>query len=189
MLRELRGIVRYALIGLRQHIKQAKTRVKFAACYISPRSRMILEQVNMLVMGEGVHIADFTVIHVVNDQGKDNSSLKIGDHSYIGEFNNIRAAGGEISIGKDCLISQHVSLVAANHSIAREMPIRLQPWDEKKTSIFIGNDVWIGSHVVVLPGVSIGDGAVIGAGSVVTGDVEPYAVVVGNPARKIKERG
>ncbi len=52
----------------------------------------------------------------------------------------------------------------------------------------IGNDVWIGTKAVVLRGVTIGDGAVIGAGAVVTRDVEPYAVVVGIPARKIKKR-
>lgn len=52
----------------------------------------------------------------------------------------------------------------------------------------IGNDVWIGCNVVVLAGVSVGDGAVIGAGAVVTKDVPPYAVAVGNPAKVIKYR-
>jgi len=52
----------------------------------------------------------------------------------------------------------------------------------------IGNDVWIGNNVTILQGVTIGDGAIVGAGSVVTKDIEPYAVYVGNPARKIKYR-
>ena len=55
--------------------------------------------------------------------------------------------------------------------------------------IKVKNDVWIGSDVIILPGVTIGDGSVIGAGSVVTKDVEPYSIVVGNPARAIKKRG
>jgi acetyltransferase-like isoleucine patch superfamily enzyme len=57
-----------------------------------------------------------------------------------------------------------------------------------KGDIAIGNDVWIGSNVIILPGVTIGDGAVIGAGSIVTKNVEPYAIVVGNPTRMIKKR-
>ena len=52
----------------------------------------------------------------------------------------------------------------------------------------IGNDVWIGMNAMILSGVKIGDGAVVGAGSVVTKDVEPYAVVAGNPAREIRKR-
>lgn len=56
-----------------------------------------------------------------------------------------------------------------------------------KTTV-IGNDVWIGSNVVILGGLNIGDGAVIGAGAVVTKDVQPYSIVVGNPAREIKKR-
>jgi acetyltransferase-like isoleucine patch superfamily enzyme len=57
-----------------------------------------------------------------------------------------------------------------------------------KGGVFIGNDVWIASHAVIMSGVTIGDGAVIGAFSVVTKDVEPYAIVAGNPARFIRYR-
>ncbi len=56
-----------------------------------------------------------------------------------------------------------------------------------KTTV-IGNDVWVGSNVVILGGLNIGDGAIIGAGAVVTKDVQPYSIVVGNPAREIKKR-
>ena len=52
----------------------------------------------------------------------------------------------------------------------------------------LGNDVWVGTNAVILGGLTIGDGAVIGAGAVVTKDVEPYSIVVGNPAREIKKR-
>jgi len=59
---------------------------------------------------------------------------------------------------------------------------------EARAGIKVGNDVWIGRGALVLPGVSIGDGAVIGAGSVVTKDVEPYPIVAGNPAKVIRKR-
>ena len=54
--------------------------------------------------------------------------------------------------------------------------------------VVIGNDVWIGGRVIILPGVKIGDGAIVGAGSVVTRDVSEYDIVAGNPARVIKNR-
>ena len=57
-----------------------------------------------------------------------------------------------------------------------------------KGDTVIGNDVWIGQNVVILPGVHIGDGAIIGANSVVGSDVEPYTIVVGNPARLLRKR-
>ena len=60
--------------------------------------------------------------------------------------------------------------------------------ETKISPILIGNDVWIGTNVIVLGGTTIGDGAVIGAGSVVTKNVPPYAIVVGSPARVIKKR-
>ena len=59
---------------------------------------------------------------------------------------------------------------------------------ERAGDTVIGNDVWIGSECVIMPGVTIGDGAVIGARTVVTKDVAPYAVIVGNPGQEIKKR-
>ncbi len=114
--------------------------------------------------------------------------LEIGESTYVGELNNLRAAGGTIKIGNNCCISQQVTLVASNHSIKKGMNITGQPWDVSKHSIYIGNDVWIGANVVVLPGVTIHDGAVIGAGTIVNKDVPENAVVVGNPMKLIKYR-
>ncbi|MCT6568492.1 CatB-related O-acetyltransferase, partial [Staphylococcus aureus] len=59
---------------------------------------------------------------------------------------------------------------------------------QKAGNTVIGNDVWIGSEAMVMPGIKIGHGAVIGSRSLVTKDVEPYAIVGGNPAKKIKKR-
>lgn len=61
---------------------------------------------------------------------------------------------------------------------------RKQPYDK----VVIGNDIWIGAHRVILPGVKIGDGAIIGAGSIVTRDVESYSIVAGNPAKLLRWR-
>ena len=59
---------------------------------------------------------------------------------------------------------------------------------EKKGDTIIGNDVWIGMEAVIMPGVTVGDGAIIGARSVVVKDVEPYTIVGGNPAKPLKKR-
>jgi len=93
---------------------------------------------------------------------------------------------GEVEIGDNVLIGPYVIITSAQHSFERaDIPIVMQP--EKKAKVTIGNDVWIGTHVIINPGVHIGDRVVIGAGSVVTHDVESYSVVVGIPAKTIKK--
>jgi len=124
--------------------------------------------------------------------------IDIGYGTYGGCFilSNIRP---NIRIGNYCSIATRIDLLRANHPITdfTTHPIahrkmfnnKLQKdrfhWNE----LNIGNDVWIGQNVIVLPTCSfIGNGAVIGAGSIVTKDVPAYSIVVGNPARVIKKR-
>lgn len=110
--------------------------------------------------------------------------------------------GDKLIIGKFCQIAAGVTFVmnGANHQMnaATTYPFyTLEGWDMAppvpsdlpfKGDTVIGNDVWIGQNAVILPGVHIGDGAIIGAESVVGGDVAPYTVVVGNPARPVRRR-
>lgn len=142
-----------------------------------------------IVIGEDVFIGNYSTIHVENYKPElRNSSLEIGEKTYIGELNNIRAGGGKIVIGRKCLISQQVSIIAANHSIKKDEFIMDQPWSLDKNYVIIEDDVWIGSGAQILPGVIIGKGAVIAAGSVVIRNVEPDSIVAGNPAKLIKYR-
>ena len=144
---------------------------------------------NMMI-GKGSFIGCFTFIVIDNSKSKSNieSYVKIGSNTYIGELNNIRAAGGAIVIGDNCNVSQHVSIVASNHKYKQGDIINNQRWDETKHSVYIGNDVWIGANVIILPGVKIGDGAIVGAGTVVTKDVDSNTVVIGNPMKILKNR-
>jgi acetyltransferase-like isoleucine patch superfamily enzyme len=113
-------------------------------------------------------------------------SLRIGDRVYIGSRANIRAAGGRIDIGHDVLIAQNVSLIASNHGMRPDLTYREQGWDAKKTSVIIGSNVWIGTGAILLPGITVGDRAVVAAGSVVTKSVPAGELWAGVPARKIR---
>ena len=145
---------------------------------------------SMVRIGRGSSIRRFSTI-IAKDKShstKQLSSLEIGGNTYIGEYNNIRAAGGKIVVGSNCLISQHVSIIASNHQIKREQLISEQGWDEERKDVTIEDDVWIGTNAVILPGISVHKGAVVAAGAIVTKDIPEYAIVAGNPARIIKYR-
>lgn len=115
--------------------------------------------------------------------------IAIGKETWIGQYNNLRASAfASIVIGKDCLVSQYCTLVAANHQINADQPIRLQPQSTQKIGVTLGDDVWLGVGVTVLPGVSIGNGAIVGAGSVVTKSIPGNEVWCGVPAMKISQR-
>lgn len=114
------------------------------------------------------------------------TGLKLGDHSQIGERSRI---GPHVTIGNDVVMGPEVVLMTTSHAFEDpETPIRLQGSVPIKP-IVIGDDVWIGTRVVVLPGVQIGTGSVIGANSLVTKDIPPYAVWGGVPAKHIRNRG
>lgn len=114
--------------------------------------------------------------------GKD---IEIGDNSGLGVNCYIR---GPLKIGKDVMMGPEVIILTNSHNFdSLDIPMNLQGNSEPK-QVVIGNDVWIGSRVIILPGVKVGNGAILGAGAVVTKDVEPYAIVGGNPAKVIKYR-
>ena len=136
---------------------------------------------------------------------RDLYKIEIGYGSYGGCFSsgNIRP---NVTFGNYCSIAGGVKIFRANHPyhrftmhpilydpryfpppISNETKKQIKPLIYKKLNI--GHDVWIGTNVVILPGcVSIGNGAIIGAGSIVTHDVPPYSIVAGNPARIIRMR-
>ena len=111
--------------------------------------------------------------------------LNIGNNVTIGR-NTIISIKDKCSIGSYTLIGPFVQITDNNHSTNRENLIKFQRAAIKP--ITIGQDVWIGSGAKVLGGVSIGNGAVIGANAVVTKDVPPFAIVGGVPAKVIKYR-
>jgi len=117
----------------------------------------------------------------VNFQGKKN--ITIGNNCVINSFVHIWAGRSGLTIGDRVMIASHTTITTLTHDYYDKNK-RFSPAIDKK--IVIGDDVWIGSHAVIMPGISIGKGAVIGAGSVVTKDVEENAIVAGVPAKLIK---
>jgi len=113
-------------------------------------------------------------------------NVEIGDNFLMSRNGLIGGAGG-IKIGDDVMFGPNVTLLSSTHPYDDiNIPMVLQNVILK--DIKIGDDVWLGANVVVMPGIKIGNGAIVGANSVVTHDVEPYGIYCGAPARKIKSR-
>jgi acetyltransferase-like isoleucine patch superfamily enzyme len=112
--------------------------------------------------------------------------IVIGDDCSVNPYSILYGHGG-LKIGDKVRIASHTVIIPGNHKFGRvDIPIFRQGVTMK--GIVIDDDVWIGANCTILDGVSIGKGAVIGAGSVVTRDVEPFSVVAGVPARVITTR-
>jgi maltose O-acetyltransferase len=112
-------------------------------------------------------------------------TVSIGSHSGIGV--NARIDSGT-RIGTNVMIGPDLLVYTRNHCISRTDIAMIQQGYGPVLPVTIGDDVWIGARVIILPGVTIGDGCVLGAGTVVARDVPANAVVVGNPGRVVRYR-
>jgi len=108
------------------------------------------------------------------------SNLSIGNESSIGEA--ILHLHDAIEIGSYSVINHGVVILTASHDVNDDN------WSQYSKPVSIGSRVWIATNAVILPGVSIGDGAVVAAGAVVARNVEPYRIVAGNPAKVVSIR-
>jgi virginiamycin A acetyltransferase len=144
----------------------------------------------------------------------DHPHIQIGDYTYLNDFrlpvDDVRqllipymhpAAPEKLIIGKFVQIAHGVSIItsSANHQMDgfSTFPFAIfgEPWSSSyqanwpnKGDTLIGNDVWIGHEALIMPAISIGDGAIIASRSVVTKDIPPYSIVAGNPAKIIRRR-
>jgi len=142
-----------------------------------------------------------------------NPNIEVGDYTYYDDFETVENfeknvkylfdfVGDKLIIGKFCMIASGVKFImnGGNHLVdsISSYPFAVfgNGWENamegksypSKGNIVIGNDVWIGHKAVIMPGVQVGDGAIIGSYSVVTKNVSPYSIVGGNPAREIRKR-
>ena len=110
------------------------------------------------------------------------TNVHVGKNVVI-NFNCAFVDDGEIFIGDDCMIGPGCNLATSVHPISPRLRRHKLQYNKP---IHIGNNVWFGAGVTVLPGITVGDNAIVGAGSVVTKDVPANAIVAGNPARLIR---
>ena len=132
-------------------------------------------------LGEGSSLLMGCTFYFYRLFGRGAGGLSVGRNTIINRRCYFDMRGG-IAIGSNVSISPEVSLITSEHLV--DDPA----FGIHDAPITIGDRAWIGSRVTILPGVTIGEGAVVAAGAVVAKDVEPYAVVGGTPAKKIRER-
>ena len=153
--------------------------------------------INNLQKSDAITIGAFTHIRGELLTFGHGGNIKIGDYCYVGEQSRIWSALS-IDIGNRVMIAHNVNIfdnlthpigAKARHEQFKKIILAGQPSqiDLTEASVVISDDAWIGCLSVILKGVTIGEGAIVGAGSVVTNDIPPWTIVAGNPARIIRE--
>lgn len=170
-------------------------------CLIEQHVRLLVPR--QVFLGERVMIGEGSFLDAHNAQGRielqddvwlsrgcllvtAETAICIESRAYIGHRCLFYGHGG-IRVGRNALLANDVQLICGNHTFARrDIPLRDQPGVEKP--IVIEEDVWLAASAIVLGGVTVGKGAVVGAGAVVTHDLPPYCIARGVPARVVGER-
>lgn len=165
--------------------------VVFKSCPRSARFGIVgdLQGTKHISIGEKTCFGDWFYLTAWDSYGEKvmNPELIIGNHCIFGSFNHISCAN-KVIIGDCCMTGKWVSIVDNGHGHTDGETLDVPPAYrsiESKGPVVIGKNVWIGDKATILPGVTIGDGAVIAANAVVTKDVPPRSVVAGSPARII----
>ena len=141
------------------------------ACYLKSKIRV----------HDGVHIGRNSILRAGIGQ------ITINEGAIVNRFVYLDGNGG-IQIGKNSLLGNKVEIISGDHIFDDpNTPIKFQ--GTKLEKVTIGEDVWLGASTIVLPGVTIGNGSVVGAGSVVTEDIPNYSVAIGTPAKIVRKRG
>lgn len=136
-------------------------------------------------IGRNVSIARNVRLEVY-PEASSSSHITIGDGCNI-MYNVTILAGADVVIGKNVLIASDVLITSESHGIDPEDTVRYVDQKLVTRSVSIKENAWIGEKSIILPGVTIGKGSIVGAGSVVTKGTDDYTIVVGNPARAIKK--
>lgn len=170
-------------------------------------NNMVIRHPKKIILGDNVIIDDNVLLDA---KGSENSGITLKDDVFIGRNSILSCKGGEIIleeranvgfnceifssnkvvIGKDNLIAAYTYVVGGgNYKLERtDIPINQQPDFEGKGGVITEEDVWLAAHVVLLDGTQIGKGSVIAAGAVVSGEIPPYSIAGGVPAKVIKSR-
>lgn len=154
------------------------------SCYVGPG--VSLGSDLTVAMRGAVEVAHSCELNQGVELNPFGGSIRIARRVWLGPYVVIYGHGG-VDIGEQTLISMHCAILSSNHAIP-PIGTLIRDVSDELLPTKIGRDVWIGANAVILGGVTIGDGAVIAAGAVVTKDVEAGAVVAGVPARLVRKR-
>lgn len=190
---------------LRGLLKTTVLQRRPSAVFIAPQVN--LRNASMVRFGRGVTLERGVIL-----DGLSRNGIEIGAHTLIGPYAVLRCsvltnlgagikfgancsvdaysyigAAGPITIGNNVIMGQHVCFHAENHNFDRvDIPIKQQGVTRK--GIVIEDDVWVGANTTFLDGAHVGRGCVVGAGSIVRGEVPPYSIIAGVPARVLRSR-
>ena len=171
---------RVAYIGHNITVQGDKKKLHFSGS-VSVQDNVFIQLNGIFKLGERSMIKRDAYVIVNNGQ------LEVGDNSAIGKRCEITINGGKITIGNFVRIASNVFITNANHGFEhKDIPIMEQAI--VNGDVVIEDDVWIGHAAIILPGIHIGKGAIIAAGSVVTKNVDAFTIVGGNPAKLIRAR-
>lgn len=172
-----------AWLKLRELVYFLYRMIKFTVLFPVSTVRFAMNFVRLLNEFERLHFSPLRKIHrgmdcVIDRQTwlVNGHNIQLGDFVKISAFSTVIAGNvSTIKIGTNTIIGPGVTIVSINHGMNPiEGPIRYQNW--KEDSVLIGDDVWIGANVVILPGTNVGGGSIIGAGSVIKGAIPPETV-------------
>ncbi len=187
--RSLGLLLRPPYYWLRQWYRTWRVWRRNPECLLGFPIQWEFDEVSAISLGPGSSIGAFSEVLVkrTSVHSRVTGGLTIGERSAVGAQANLRAEGGVVVVGRKCLLAQGVSLIGANHSIEKGRDFQDLPFDQERTGVRIGDNVWIGARVTVLPGCTVGDGAILAAGCVVTKDVGAGEIWGGVPARKLRD--
>ncbi len=136
-----------------------------------------------LTLGTETHLDQGVIIWLGVDPLKSGEIL-LGDRVYVGPYSFLGTVSHRLEIGQDTMIGAHCYIITENHETARtDIPYARQGF--RGADVVIGKNVWMGCHVTILPGVTIGNNAIIGAGAVVTKSVPVGETWAGVPAKRL----
>lgn len=178
---------------LRRYVYSEKLKRQFSVSgnIVSIRPPMDLKGAKYIAVGEEFRTGPGMILHCWDeyDGEKYSPCLSIGNNANIGRNNHIGCIN-EIRIGDNLLTGNNVFITDHFHGMSSEKERNIPPINRKlysKGGVRLGDNIWLGDNVVIMPGVSIGNNVIVGANSVVTKDIEENSVAVGAPAKIIKK--
>jgi acetyltransferase-like isoleucine patch superfamily enzyme len=188
MLTQVRSLLNSVFDSAKTQVHLAQVLVRFPGTAIARPSYWRFDTLDAIDIAEGVVVGPFVevVAQSRSPRSRTPGRLVLRRASIISAGCNVRAAGGVIEIGENSAIGQNTVVVATNHLITPGLTYLRAAWDESRTGVTIGTNCWVGANCTLLPGITIGDNAVVAAGSVVNRSVPANELWGGVPASRLK---